>query len=381
MFTTTVDPNGGSSWAASPQAWGQPAPPQQQQAAMHHQASIAHMLPGSPAEDGGSHTPGRRGSAPPQEICKYHSFGGCTKGDQCPFSHDLSVVAATGADASAGFMIVSGVKNMPTRNSPPPQQGLEQQQGHSLSLIEQHQQLMMMTAHQQQQLGGQLGQLNAHAREFVSYGYDDEPQHGGYAGNGYVSPATESPGQQWGQPEYHHQVAPAHLQQQHMQADVAPQWDDAPTLVQPPAEMAPGYYEPATYGEAPRPAEAAGAWGRPAPWQQPTLGDTPPSFTTRRRAPNGTEYTPFVPGQAAAAAPAQETLLQQQRQQALRPALTPPTAGLAVGAQQLPPDALPSQRPRPPLHGGDANPPLPGTGPTKLFPSLGEGGRIIAEAS
>lgn len=45
-------------------------------------------------------------------MCKFHANGGCTKGDECPFSHDLTVQASTRADADAGFVFVSGVANL-----------------------------------------------------------------------------------------------------------------------------------------------------------------------------------------------------------------------------------------------------------------------------
>jgi len=52
-------------------------------------------------------TPGGR-----PRLCKFHSSGGCAKGAECPFSHDLNVRASTSAAAKAGFVFVTGVANI-----------------------------------------------------------------------------------------------------------------------------------------------------------------------------------------------------------------------------------------------------------------------------
>lgn len=46
------------------------------------------------------------------KLCKFHANGGCVKGAECPFSHDLSIRASTTAAAKAGFVFVTGVANI-----------------------------------------------------------------------------------------------------------------------------------------------------------------------------------------------------------------------------------------------------------------------------
>jgi hypothetical protein len=49
-------------------------------------------------------------------ICKYFATGGCTRGETCSFRHDLTIDAATDADASRGFVLMGQVVNLKQSN-------------------------------------------------------------------------------------------------------------------------------------------------------------------------------------------------------------------------------------------------------------------------
>lgn len=64
-----------------------------------------------------------RYQGPPKlQMCKFYATGGCFKGEDCPYSHDLRVEAPVGVDASAGFIFDGKVANLhqaPPGPSPP----------------------------------------------------------------------------------------------------------------------------------------------------------------------------------------------------------------------------------------------------------------------
>lgn len=49
---------------------------------------------------------------PKKSICKYFASGGCTRGELCSYSHDLTIDAATDADAHRGFVLTGQVVNL-----------------------------------------------------------------------------------------------------------------------------------------------------------------------------------------------------------------------------------------------------------------------------
>lgn len=56
---------------------------------------------------------------PRPALCKFYASGGCTRGDSCPFRHDLTVSATTDTDASRGFVLTGQVVNLNTSASRP----------------------------------------------------------------------------------------------------------------------------------------------------------------------------------------------------------------------------------------------------------------------
>lgn len=51
-------------------------------------------------------------TATKDSICKYFATGGCTRGEFCSYRHDLTIDAATDADASRGFVLMGQVVNL-----------------------------------------------------------------------------------------------------------------------------------------------------------------------------------------------------------------------------------------------------------------------------
>jgi hypothetical protein len=232
-------------------------------------------------------------------LCKFYSMGGgCTRGSDCPYSHELSVRASTAAAAKAGFVFVTGVANIGGATNVESPEGQGAPATPFRSPIQQQQQGLNPTAQ---------------AFEFVPQSYTDE---------------NSASGSSTWAVEHHNHGQAYHGASEHLVGHAQP-----PVMY--PEEQ---HWQHQHHHHQPQQGHEAGLFYGPGPHQShymPAMQhlETPPTFTQRRRVPY-VELNEDIPQPVFDYA--------SRHAQAMRPALE-----LRGKANALSP--VPTARPRPPL--------------------------------
>lgn len=228
-----------------------------------------------------------------RDVCKFFTSGGCLKGVDCPFSHDLTVAAESQEAAKAGFMFVGSVANVNTgassRTSTPTS----------------------------------IGGLNPEAPAFL-YGGGSDPENYGAL---YHAPQGASYAGPYAAP----QELPSSW---HPQLPIASHGSYYGAAAEMLGEPLPDHRYP-----------TAGTYDTvvSAPMPSVVCPVTPPSYTTRRRIPDGAVLAPPPVFQL----PPMD--YESRQQQAMRPALDTVISTVKVATNSASAAVMPSSRPRPPL--------------------------------